>query len=155
MWPISTDELRMQEQLQEALNSGSFFWPELGLRPLPEVLAVLRHLARLVLGGTRGAPLRRAIHYLIPDVELPKIGSGLPVVIERLNIEDRRRGLVAATRLLHLWPHNFVTLCRATRVWHSNLLSDFPSPPQWYSQVVESQLYLPGFVPGQSPDRAR
>lgn len=136
-------EVRLSRRLTEALDTGMIRWPTLRRLPLPSYLIVLRQLARLLLGGSRGAPLRRAASSLGSDLAFSERRELRTVVMERVDVERRRAALLGAARLLERWPIGFVRLCRAYRVWSTPLLADLSAPPAWYEDVIDAQLYLP------------
>jgi TniQ len=108
---------------------------------------VLRQLMQMVATRKRSAALRAAA---IARWDVPAFTTSFSDnsrVLERLDIDARRRLLAIARYMLEDWPDRFVEYCEANRVWSLTLPQDLDDVPYWYWRVVTKHQYLYPYCP--------
>lgn len=134
-------EVEFQERLLNAVRDE---WIVVdGQGPVHSYLffRVLRQLMQMVATRKRSAALRAAaiVRWDVPGFTTSFSDNSR--VLERLNIDTRRRLLTIACYMLEDWPDRFVEYCEANRVWSLTLPQEMDDVPYWYWRVVIKHLY--------------
>lgn len=144
---MSSDErlLAFQAELSDITRRG---WAR--MHGFPHIyshlyFAVLHQLMRVLATGRRAARLREATGRECGYGEFTLSFATRNRNIESLPIGERRILLDMARHLLDDYPRRFVSICRANKVWSSELLRDLEFAPFWYWSVIHSHLYRPSY----------
>ncbi len=137
---VSAVELEFQTFLVTALRLGWAEMPQNGVIYSQLFFSGLHQIMSWLIYGRMAEPLKAALSrsYAI-DLPIDYLPDKC-VVLERLNVGQRRALLRAVNRLLQDWPDNFIEFCRTNKLSSHFLIGDKKRLPFWYWRVVRDHL---------------
>ena len=110
-------------------------------------LAGLRVLVQLCSAGWAASLIQAEVGREIGIVPFEPSWSGGGHVVEHLPIDDRRRLLALAARLLEDWPHRFIHSANRVGLTASYLVRHREDLPYWYWRVIRENFDRRAYVP--------
>lgn len=129
--------MQVQRLLMEALQQGQYPLTRATSVATEEVLAVLRHLGRLLIAPKHAQGLRRGFCGELGEPYFePSFPSSWGWAIEALAVADRFAVMLLLGWWLTDWPEQFVAVCAMAKLTVTDLMSHFLTPPDWYEDAV-------------------
>jgi transposase-like protein/endogenous inhibitor of DNA gyrase (YacG/DUF329 family) len=137
---VEAAELEFQTSLEATLRRGWVQLPYNGAVYSHLFFSGLYHIIGRLIDGQIASRLQAALRQNY-GINLPiDFSAGQKLLLERLNVVQRRGLLQAVNRLLQDWPDTFVEFCRANNLASHLLIRSKRPVPYWYWRVVREQL---------------
>jgi transposase-like protein len=137
---VDAAELEFQASLEVTLRRGWIQLPNNGAVYSHLFFSGLYHMISRLIDGQIGSRLQTALRQNY-GINLPiDFSTGQKILLERLDVVQRRGLLHAVNRLLQDWPDRFVEFCRANHLASHLLIRSKRPVPFWYWRVVREQL---------------